>query len=384
MIDFSPSADQISLLDSVRAIMIKHATPDYLDTLDRESLYPYEIYRHWADNGLLGLPFPDEVGGQGGSVLDFTLVAEEMGRSGYDIASVYGTPLFCGLNILHNGTEQLKRRWLPDLMNGTRRFSVSITEPQAGSDASSLRTKARRAGDRFVISGEKIFASGAGVDDTVICLYARTDPESSGRNGITCFLVPNDTPGLEIRRVETLGRHMFPTTQLFLDDVTVSADQVVGEVNGGWDVLLSGLRLERIITSAMYVGNARTVVDEALAYAKEREQFDRRIGDFQAMAHMLADMHTSVEAAKYLMWRAAWEYGRGGDALHEISMSKLFGSEVFADVANKGMQVLGGYGFSMEFPMQRHFRTARASTITAGTSQMQRNLIARQLGLRPL
>jgi len=192
-----------------------------------------------------------------------------------------------------------------------------------------------------------------------------------------------NTSGLEIRPVATLGRHLFPTTQLIFDGVEVPADQVVGEVDGGWDVLLSGLRLERISTSAAYIGNARTVVDEALAYAKERRQFGRPIGDFQAMAHLLADMHTKVEAGRYLMWHAAWAYEHGHDALLEISMAKLFGSEMFAEVANQGMQVLGGYGYTYDFPMQRHFRTARAATITAGTSQMQRNLIAGKLGLHP-
>jgi alkylation response protein AidB-like acyl-CoA dehydrogenase len=383
VIDFAPSPEQESLREMIRALMTKWAPPDYLDRLDREVAYPYEVYRQWADTGLLALPFPEDVGGQGGSVMDFVLAAEEMGRWGYDIASAYATPIFCALNILHNGSEELRRQWLPEFMTGRRRFSVSISEPEAGSDAGALVTRARKAGSEYVISGEKIWASGAGIDDTVICLYARTEPDSQGREGITCFLVPNDTPGLEIRIVPTLGRHMFPTTQLFLNDVVVPEDQIVGTLNEGWKVLLSGLRIERLITSAMYVGNARTVVAEALDFAKQRKQFGRRIGDFQALAHMLADMHTSVEAARALMWRAAWEFDRGGDALEQITMAKLFGSEVFAEVANKGMQVLGGYGFSMEFPMQRHFRTSRAATITAGTSQMQRNIVARQLGLRP-
>lgn len=383
MIGFEPTDEQKALLDVARALMEKHATPELLSQLDRDCEYPYELYARWVESGLLGLPFPEELGGQGGSVLDFVLVCEELGRFGYDVASVYGTPIFCALNILHNGSAELRERWLPPFLAGRARFSVAMTEPGAGSDTGAMTTRARRVGDDFVVSGEKIFASGAAVDGNVICAYVRTDPAAKGRDGITCLLVPNDSPGLEIRPVATLGRHMFTTTQLIFDEVAVPVANVVGDVGGGWDVLLSGLRLERIATSAFYVGNARTVVAEALAYAKEREQFGRRIGDFQALAHMLADMHTSVEAARYLMWRAAWEYSNGGDALLDISMSKLFGSEVFAEVANKGMQVLGGYGFSMEFPMQRHYRTARAATITAGTSQMQRNLIARKLGLRP-
>jgi alkylation response protein AidB-like acyl-CoA dehydrogenase len=176
---------------------------------------------------------------------------------------------------------------------------------------------------------------------------------------------------------------MLPTTQLLLDDVFVPEDRLVGRPGDGWACLLGGLQLERIVTSCAYVGNAQTVVDEALAYAKQREQFGRRIGDFQVIAHMLADMQTEVDAARLLTYRAAWVLDQGRDALLEISMAKLFGSEAFLRVANDGMQILGGYGYTMEMPMQRHLRAARGSTITAGTSQIQRDAIARRLGLRP-
>jgi alkylation response protein AidB-like acyl-CoA dehydrogenase len=383
VIDFSLTDEQQDLVSMVKSLMTKHATEEYIARLDAEQAYPYELWNTFAEAGLLGLPFPVEYGGQGGSVMDFTLVAETLGYWGYDMIGVYGTPLFMGLNILHKGSPELRERWLPPLLRGEHRFSVAMTEPDAGSDVSALRTSAVLNGERWILNGEKIYASGAGVDNTTICLYARSDSTAPHQQGITCFLVPNTSPGLQIRKVETLGRHLYPTTQLILTDVEIPADQVLGEVNAGWDVLLSGLRLERLTTSAAYVGNARAVVDEALAYAKVRTQFGRPIGDFQAMAHLLADMHTSVEAARYLMWHAAWSYGHGHDGLLDISMAKLFGSEMFADVANKGMQVLGGYGYTMEFPMQRHFRAARGATITAGTSQMQRQLIARKLGLNP-
>jgi alkylation response protein AidB-like acyl-CoA dehydrogenase len=383
MIDFMPSDEQLALIESVRKLMDRHATEEYISRLDREGTYPYELWQEWAAAGLLGLPFPEECGGQGGSVMDFVLVAEAMGCWGYDMIGVYGTPLFMGLNVLHHGTGQQRARWLPPLLSGERRFSVAMTEPEAGSDAGAMRTSAVFDGDVWRLNGEKVYASGAGVEDTTVCLYAKTAPERRHQEGITCFLVPNDTPGLEIREIETLGRHLYPTTQIILTDVEIPADHVLGAVNGGWEVLLSGLRLERLATSAAYVGNARAVVDYAVDYAKNRVQFGQRIGDFQAIAHMLADMHTAVEAARTLMLRAAWSYDRGGDALLDISMAKLFGSETFMDVANKGMQILGGYGYSMEFPMQRHFRAARGATITAGTSQMQRQLIARKLGFKP-
>lgn len=383
MIDFAPTDEQNALVDTVRSLMGKHATEEYISRLDAASEYPYELWEIWAQTGLLGLPFPERYGGQGGSIMDFVLVSEALGYWGYDMIGAYGTPLFMGLNILHNGGPELIERWLPPLLTGERRFSVAMTEPDAGSDAGALRTSALRVGDRFVLNGEKIYASGAGVRDTTVCLYARTRPDGPHQRAITCFLVPNDTPGLQIRPLDTIGRHLYPTTSIVLTDVEIPADQVVGEVDSGWDVLLSGLRLERLATSAAYVGNARAVVDYALDYAKQRTQFGRPIGDFQAMAHLLADMHTSVEAARCLMLHAAWSYQRDGDGLLDISMAKLFGSEMFADVANKGMQVLGGAGYSMEYPMQRHFRAARGATLTAGTSQMQRQMIARKLGLNP-
>jgi alkylation response protein AidB-like acyl-CoA dehydrogenase len=383
LFDFSLTSEQIQLRETVRELMARHAPAVELRRLDEEEEYPYELYTRWVELGLLTLPFPPEVGGSGGGVVDLVLLAEELGRSGYDLTAVYGTPLFTGLNVLHHGTEEQKLRLLPPLLDGTIRMSVAMTESGAGSDAGAMRTRAERRGDVFVLNGEKVFASGAGVDDTFICVYARTNPEGRHQEALSTFLVDNRSPGLEIVKIPTLGRHMFPTTQLVFHDVEVPADMLIGPLNGGWNVLLSGLRLERIVTSAAYVGNAHAVVDDAVAYAKEREQFGRRIGDFQAIAHLLADMATDVEAARWLTYRAAWLLDTGQDALLEICMAKLFGSERFVQIARNGVQILGGYGYSMEFPMQRHMRAALGSTITAGTSQMQRETIARRLGLRP-
>ncbi|MBV8258047.1 MAG: acyl-CoA dehydrogenase family protein [Actinobacteria bacterium] len=362
--------------------MARHAPSEQLRRWDEEESYPYELYARWAELGLLTLPFPTEVGGAGAGVVDLVLLAEELGRSGYDLTGLYGTPIFTGLNVLHHGTPEQQQRFLPPLLEGRIRMSVAMTEAGAGSDAGAMRTRAERRGDVFVLNGEKVFASGGAVDDTFICVYARTG-DGPHQEALSAFLVDNRSPGLEIHKIPTLGRHMFPTTQLVFTDVEVPADALLGPLNGGWDVLLSGLRLERIVTSAAYVGNASAVVDEALAYAKERQQFGRRIGDFQAIAHLLADMATDVEAARWLTYRAAWLLDTGQDALLEICMAKLFGSERFVEIARQGVQILGGYGYSMEFPMQRHLRAAVGSTITAGTSQMQRETIARRLGLKP-
>ena len=199
---------------------------------------------------------------------------------------------------------------------------------------------------------------------------------------MSLFLVDNDTPGLTCRKLDMLGRRSTGTYELHFQDVQVGEDRLIGGKNKGWDCVLSGLQVERITSAAGNCGAARATVDLAVKYARERKQFGRPIGTNQAIAHILADMQTKVEAARALMWQAAWKVSEGEDALREITMAKLFSSETYAEVANLGMQILGAYGYSMEFPMQRHFRDSRGATIAAGTSQMQRNLLANLMGLK--
>jgi alkylation response protein AidB-like acyl-CoA dehydrogenase len=246
-----------------------------------------------------------------------------------------------------------------------------------------MRTTARRDGSDWVINGSKTFATAAAVPSTTILLYCKTELDKDPRKSMTVFLLPNDTPGLDIRKIRMLGRHLVPTTEIFLDNVRLPADAVLGEPGGGWKILLGGLQEERVSNPAAYVGNAQTVVDETLAYVKERQAFGSRLGDFQVIAHRIADMQTKVDAARLMTYRAAAMLTAGVDALTEVCMAKLFAGEVFVDVTNEGMQMLGGYGYTMEAPMQRHFRAARGCTITGGSSEMQRQTIARRLGLRP-
>jgi alkylation response protein AidB-like acyl-CoA dehydrogenase len=380
--DFSLSEEQILLRDSVRKLMDRVATPDYVRRLDREQAYPYELYAAWADAGLLRLPFPEAYGGLGGSVIDMAIVAEEISRKSADLYMAFSGSTFCGLNILRKASEEQKRHWLPRLLSGEVRMAISISEPDAGSDVAAMHTSARRDGDHWIINGQKLWSSGAGAENAVINVYVKTDPKAPARQGLSLFLVDNTTPGVKLRKLDMLGRRCTGTYEIFFEDARVPADRLIGGENKGWDCLLSGLQVERVCSAAGNCGAAQAAVDLALAYAKERKQFGRPIGSFQAIAHMLADMQTEVEAARSLMWRAAWMVASGQDALREISMAKLLSSETYAKVANQGMQILGAYGYTMEFDMQRHFRDSRASTIAAGTSQIQRNLIANLMGLK--
>ncbi len=380
--DFSFSEEQELMRGTVRKLMDEHASPEYLRRLDREQAYPYELYDEWVKAGLLSMPFPESYGGLGGSVLDMVIIAEELARKSTDLVMAYGGSVFCGLNLLRKGSEEQKSYWLPRLFSGEVKMSISISEPDAGSDVAAMRTVARRDGNDWVITGQKLWATGAAAKNNVINVYVKTDPKADHRRGMSLLLVDNDTPGVEMRKLDMLGRRCVGTYEVFFNEVRVAGERLVGGENQGWEVVLSGLQVERVTSAAAACGGAQAVVDLALQYAKERKQFGRPIGTFQAIAHMLADMQTEVEAARTLMWRAAWMVAGGQNALREISMAKLLASETYARVANLGMQVLGGYGYNMECDMQRHFRDSRAATIAAGSSQIQRNLIAGLMGLK--
>ncbi len=376
------SEEQNLLRDSVKKLMAKHCPPDYMRKIDREQTYPYALYDAWVEAGLFRTAFAEEYGGLGGSTVDLCIVLEEIARVSADLSMMIGGSTFCGLNVQRKGSDTQKRHWLPKLLAGEIKMSISMSEPDAGSDLGAIRTSAVRDGDHWIINGQKLWATGAGAKGNVINTYVKTDPKAHYRQGLSLFLIDNDTPGVELRKLDMLGRYCTGTYEIFFKDARVPADRLIGGENKGWDCMLSGLQVERVVAAAADCGSAAGCVEMALAYAKERKQFGRAIGTFQAIAHMLADMATEVEAARALTYRCASLIDHGEDALRDITMAKLFASETYAKVANLGMQIFGGYGYNKEFDMQRHFRDARVATVAAGTSQMQRNLIAGLMGLK--
>ncbi|MFC1859031.1 acyl-CoA dehydrogenase family protein [Thermodesulfobacteriota bacterium] len=382
MMEFGFTKEQEMLRRSVRDFMKKECPPEYVGELDEKEQYPYELYAKMAKLEWFGLPFPEEYGGSGLSATEFVIVGEEIARFSFEIAAGFGIGIFCALNILENGTDEQKKYYIPKLINNEIRLSIAITEPDAGSDAASLSTSAVPDGDSWLINGQKTFQTAADADKTIICLYVRTDDNVPKHKGISLILVPNDTPGVKLTRIKTLGRKMLHTCEMFFDDVRVPKENLVGELNGGWRLLLSGLDFERLFVCSTYIGAAQSAVDMALDHAKNRVQFGRPIGTFQAIGHMLADMQTEVDCARLLTYRAAWMLDQGMACSKEVSMAKLYGSETYAKISNQGMQVMGGYGYTMEYEMQRHFRDSRVLTVSAGSSQIQRTAIARHMGLR--
>ncbi len=380
--DFAFTEEQEMLRDTVVKLMAKHAPREALRKWNKERRYPEEVYQAFIDAGLLRLPFPEEVGGLGASALDLALVVFELSRVTTDVSMAFGGSVFCGLNVYRKGTEAQRAHWLPKLLSGEIKFCIGISEPDAGSDVGNIHTYAVRDGDHYIVNGQKLWTTGAGLKNSVICAYVKTDRGAHYRKGMTHILIDNDMPGVELRKLDMLGRRTVGTYEVFLKDVRVPADRVIGGEGGGWDCLMGGLQYERAVSSAGNCGGAQAVVDLAVSYARERVQFGQPIGSFQVIGHMLADMETELEAGKLLTWRANWLVSRKRDALREITHAKLYTSELYARLANMGVQIMGGYGMNEEYDMERHLRDSRSATIAAGTSQTQRNLIANLMGMK--
>jgi len=286
-----------------------------------------------------------------------------------------------GLVIHRHGTDEQRERFKPGLLDGAYRIAVAISEPDAGSDAAALRCAAVDRGDHFEVSGQKAWCTGAGLPGALIAAYVRTDPAAPKHRGISMLLVPNDAPGIEIRRTPTLARHLLGTNEVYFDQVRVPKDNLIGPLNGGFGLMMSGLDLEKTVMAAAYTGVAQSTMDEMLRYSLERRQFDRVIGSFQALAHPMADLQTEIDAARLLAYRAAWMLSEGQPCTREAAMAKLKCSETYVAAARLGMQVLAGHGFATESVMSFRWRESIVATISGGTSQIQRNAVAKSMGL---
>ncbi|WP_459615096.1 acyl-CoA dehydrogenase family protein [Bordetella sp. 2513F-2] len=365
--------------EQIDRLMDKEIGREYIRQCDINREYPYKGYEAIARQDWLRLLIPEDHGGLGGTIFDYALMCEGVSKYGFDFATAMMVSTFTAMNIVKFGTDDQKARYLEPFMRGDLRFSISISEPSAGSDAASTRTRAVRDGDDYVLRGQKLWCSGAAARDVVIAMLVRSDPQAKKREGLSVFLVPNDTPGLDIRRLPTMARRATGTTEIFVDDVRLPPGQLLGEPGQGWSIITGHLELERIAVSAGYVGNAQQAVDDALRYAHERHQFDQPIFDFQVIRHMLADMQTKVDAARLLVYRAAHMASEGVPCSREVSMAKLFASETLQEVTRAGMQIYGGHGMLPEADMERYFREGMQSTIGAGTSQIQRTIIAKTM-----
>jgi alkylation response protein AidB-like acyl-CoA dehydrogenase len=378
---FAPTDDQKMLREAIERLVQSECTPSKVRQWDRDGTFPEDVYAKMADAGFVSMVVPAEYGGIGSPMSDCIILFEEVARPAVDFATRIGLQGWGAMILADFADEELKQEVLPRVAAGELKLSFSLTEPQSGSDAAALTTSARRDGDEWVLRGQKVFSSGAHAPDNMIVVAARTAKGKSRHEGISLFLVPNDLPGLTINRLDVIGRRILGLTEIFFDDVRIPSRYLIGEEGKGWGYVGRHLERERITLAANYLGSARSALEEALAYAKEREQFGKPIGQFQVIAHMLADMATEIEAARWMTAMAAWRYDRGMPCRKEASMAKLFVSEVLQRVTSAGMQILGGHSYTTDHDMQRHWRDGRNATVGGGTSQIQRQLIARELGL---
>jgi alkylation response protein AidB-like acyl-CoA dehydrogenase len=379
--DFSFTPDQETLRDHLRQLLDEVCPPEYAERCDREARPPREAYDALAGHGWLGLSLPAEHGGMGGSAIDLAILLEEAGRHFEELGIwLFRTLTYGGYAVLQHGTSEQKQTLLPKVLRGEASFCLGLTEPDSGSDAASLSTRATPAGEAYLINGQKVFTSGMDISDYCL-LVTRTATTGRPQQGITNFLVDTKLPGIEVRKIATLGQRAIGTTQVFYNDVEVPRTMVLGKVDHGWEAVDAYLWYERLCLSAARTGAAQAAFDYALAYAKSRKQFGRPIGKFQAISHKLADMKVMLDVSRMLVYHYAWLMAEGKASRQDAAVLKLYTGETYKTVSDLGMQILGGYGYCMEYPMQRFFRDSRVAVIGGGTSEIQRNIIARGLGL---
>lgn len=379
--DFGFNEEQELFRQSIARFVEEEAPREATREWDRAHAFPMEVVQKAAKNGWCGITLPDAYGGAGLDTTYQTIFYETLARYTQDLAVVIGLTNWGANSIARHGTEDQKARYLPKVCGAELRFSFGLTEPNSGSDAAALQTRATREGESYLLRGSKMFTTGAHLPGTRIMVAARTDPKAPKQQGISFFITDTRLPGVTVNRLETVGRWIAGTNEVVLEDVRLPVAERLGEENSGWSIVLSQLATERIATSACYLGTGQAAVTDAIQYANEREQFGKPIGKHQAIAHKIADMQTMVDAARLLTYRAAWAVDAGRNALLETSMAKLFSGEMAQKVTSDGMQILGGYAYMMEYDMQRYWREARNATVGGGTSEIQRNIISRQLGL---
>ncbi|MCO6381750.1 acyl-CoA dehydrogenase family protein [Oceanicola sp. 502str15] len=365
--------------DTLDRFMENEVGREYTREKEAAREFPEEAYRKVAEQGWLGLLVPEELGGLELDPVMYAIFVEAISKFSLDFTACFITSMFTLQNIATNGTKEQKEKYVPGFLAGDLRFSVSISEPGAGSDAASVRTKAVREGDEWVINGNKIWCSGAHHPNTTIVLLARTGEDRYG--GMTTILLPNDTKGIDMKKMPTMVRKSLGTTEYFLTDVRVPVTNTLGKEGEGWKIIGSHLQLERMSLAASYVGNARTALDDTIKYTKERTQFGKPLSSFQVLKHRMAQNEAELSAARLLVYDAATRLARGENALKEVSMAKVLAAETAFNIAFNGMQALGGYAQLAEYDMERYFREAKHGMVGGGTQEIQRTIIAKEMGL---
>jgi alkylation response protein AidB-like acyl-CoA dehydrogenase len=380
-LDFALSEGDRQLLDSLDRFFARHLPPEEVRRRDAAHIPPYDLLPVMAEMGLFAIPVPEDQGGLGLRWETVALVQERLGRSAYMAASIYNRVVgFGAMSLLAYGSAAQKSDLLPKLIAGRLLVSLALTEPQAGTDAAAIATRARRVEGGWRITGRKVWISDAEGSDFMLTA-ARSDPAATGARGISLFLVPPRSEGIAMARLPKLGNNCMPSFDIGFDEVFVPEGSLIGTEGDGFRHLMSTLHYSRASMAATTMGCAQGAVDIALAHARERVQFGKPIGSFQAIRHRLADMQMRVDQARLVVQHLAWLIGTGQDCRRQAAQAKVISTEALQYVARQGMQIMASAGYAAESDMQRIFRDATLYTFGEGTNEIQRELIARELGL---
>jgi acyl-CoA dehydrogenase len=381
--DFEFTDEQNMLRETYRKFCAKELTPEYVRWLDENCNWlPQDMMQKLTDLGTQAITIPQEYGGLGLGYVDLCIVMEELCTASVAVAFAAGIALAFGATPIGDlGTEEQKKRHLPRIAEGKESWSLGLTEPAGGTDIlGAIRTTAVKKGDEYIINGSKVFTSGAHVADYILVI-AITDKEVKRKNGLSMIIVDAKSPGITINLIKKMTIKAAGATEISFEDVRVPAENLLGEENEGWYGLLSTLNPERISTSMFSLGIAKAAFNYALRYAKEREAFGKPIGSFQILQHYLADIAIEIENARNLIYKCAWLYDTGKNYDIEASMAKIVAVRASDIAARYGMEILGGYGVTMEYDMQRHFRDYRQMTFAPISDEMAKNYIAQSFGL---
>ena len=370
------------LRETVARFVAKEIAP-HVDEWEEAREFPRELYTRCAELGFLGLKFPEELGGQGGTHLHDAVWVEELARSGGSGGVAAGLNAHASIAmppIFKFGTEGQKQRWLPAGIAGEKIGALGITEPGAGSDVASLSTTAVRHGDTYIVNGAKTFITNGGRADFLVC--ACKTSEEGGHGGISFLVLEREMPGYEVsRKLEKLGWHSSDTGEISFTDVEVPAENLLGEENGGFKLIMANFAWERLLMAIGAVGAMQRLIEVSVAYALEREAFGRPIGRFQAIRHQVAEMATKAEASRALTYNALRLFHEGQDCIQEVSMAKLVTQRAVLEIADQALQIHGGYGYMREYGIERAVRDARLGPIGGGTDEIMKEIVGKTMGL---
>ncbi|MGH3118562.1 MAG: acyl-CoA dehydrogenase family protein [Gaiellales bacterium] len=378
-LSFALSEEQEAFRSSIRALAEDKIGPRAAE-IDEADEYPWDIDELLVKNGFAGVSYPEEYGGAGGGALELCLLVEEISRVCAGVALIPAVNKLGAIPVLLAGSDEMRKKVCTGITNGDHRMSYCLTEPGSGSDAAAMRSRAVKDGNEWVLNGSKRFITGAGASD-LYTYFAVTDPEGTKGKNITAFLVSKDMDGFSLgRKEDKMGIRGSPTREVIVEDVRVPAENVIGEVNGGFQIAMRTLDFSRPTVAAQALGIAQGAFDYAVGYCAERKQFGKAIASFQGMQFMFADMAMKIETARMAVYRAAVAVDTGAkDVSYWAAIAKCYASDTAMEVTTDCVQALGGYGYIREYPVERFMRDAKITQIYEGTNQIQRVVLARQI-----